>query len=257
MKKFFAISAMAVVTMSFISCEKDDKKNDGNGDGSVKIEREWRVKTMSGYTYNYNSDGKVASVVSKDDNRVFEYSGNKLTIKDNDVIEYTMTLNNKGFATAVENADHKWAIEYDADGYMIKGTKDGVQCTSQSISDGNILYWTRFDDKNNFWRMKDATYLDKLNIGCIQTHWAEDLGFKRWAWEARLFGNTSVNLMEACVWHNFGDVMAEKTAVYTYEYDANGLVTKETKYYGVWNETDTTGMDKDNEVTFTLEKIKK
>ena len=164
MKKFFAISAMAVVTMSFISCEKDDKKNDGNGDGSVKIEREWRVKTMSGYTYNYNSDGKVASVVSKDDNRVFEYSGNKLTIKDNDVIEYTMTLNNKGFATAVENADHKWVIEYDADGYMIKGTKDGVQCTSQSISDGNILYWTRFDDKNNFWRMKDATYLDKLNI---------------------------------------------------------------------------------------------
>ena len=105
--------------------------------------------------------------------------------------------------------------------------------------------------------MKDATYLDKLNIGCIQTHWAEDLGFKRWAWEARLFGNTSVNLMEACVWHNFGDVMAEKTAVYTYEYDNNGLVTKETKYYGVWNETDTTGMDKDNEVTFTWEKIKK
>lgn len=43
MKKFFAIAAMAAVTMSFISCEKEDKKNDGNGDGPVKIEREWRL----------------------------------------------------------------------------------------------------------------------------------------------------------------------------------------------------------------------
>ncbi len=256
MKKIFAIAAMAAMTVSFISCEKDGSKDNGNGDDQNTVKREWRIKTLNDYTYSYNTDGKVASIVSKDDNRVFEYNGNTLTIKDNDAVEYTMTLNADGFATKVTNADHTWDIQYDAKGYLIEAKKDGVKCTSQSIEDGNILYWTRYDKDNDFWRMKDATYLtSKKNIGCIQSHYAEDLGFKRWAWEARLFGNTSVNLMESCVWHNFGDVMAAKTAVYTYEYDNNGLVTKEVKWYGVWNETDTTGMDLDAEATFTWEKI--
>ena len=70
-----------------------------------------------------------------------------------------------------------------------------------------------------------------------------------------MFGNTSQHVLESCVWVNFGDEKAAKTAVYTYEYDNNGLITKETKYYGVWNETDTTGMDIDDEHTFTWEKI--
>lgn len=256
MKKIFAIAAMAAMTVSFVSCEKDGSKDNGNGDEQNTVKREWRVKTYNSYTYSYNADGKVASIVSKDDNRVFEYNGNTLTIKDNDAVEYTMTLNADGFATKVTNADgNVWDIQYDAKGYLVEAKKDGVKCTSQSIEDGNILYWTRYDKENDFWRMKDATYLTTKNTGCIQTHWAEDLGFKRWAWEARLFGNTSVNLMESCVWHNFGDNFAAKTAVYTYEYDNNGLVTTETKWYGVWNETDTTGMDKDDEATFTWEKI--
>ncbi|MGM9735214.1 MAG: hypothetical protein ACI3ZS_00385 [Candidatus Cryptobacteroides sp.] len=259
MKKFYAIAAIAAVTIFAVSCEKENKKGN-NGDEDV-VTRTHRVKTMGDtwsepYTFSYNADGTVASVVSKSDNRVFEYSGSKLTIKNNGEIEYTMTLNSDGFATKVENADHTWNITYDSKGYMIKGEKDGVQCTSQSIEDGLILYWTRYDKDNNFWRMKDATYLSKDNVCAIQTHYAEDLGFSRWAWEARLFGNTSTKLLESCRWHNFGDQMAEKTAVYTYEYDANGLVTKEIKYYGVWNETDTTGMEVDTETTFTWEAIK-
>ena len=60
-----------------------------------------------------------------------------------------MTLNAEGFATKVENADHTWEITYDAKGYMTKGVKDGVQCTSQKIEDGNILYWTRYDKEND------------------------------------------------------------------------------------------------------------
>lgn len=259
MKKIFAIAAMAAV-MSLIACSKEENKT-GNEDGPTKITRTHRIKTMGDnwsdpYTFSYDDQGRVASVVSPSDNRVFEYKGNTLTIKNNDAVEYTMTLNADGFATKVENAEHKWDITYDAAGYLLEAKKDGVKCTSQSIEDGNILYWTRYDKDNDFWRMKDASYLKDLNTGCIQTHYAEDLGFSRWAWEARLFGNTSVNLLEACLWHNFGDVMAEKTAVYVYEKDANGLVTKEIKYYGVWNETDTTGLDDDTTTSFTWEAIK-
>ena len=62
--------------------------------------------------------------------------------------------------------------------------------------------------------------------------------------------------METCRWKNFGDVYADKTAVYTYEYDSNGLIIKETKYYGEWNETDTTGMEQDTTTQFTWEEIK-
>ena len=262
MKKLFALAAVAALTVSFMACTKEDNKGSEGGDDSGKVVRTHRIKTMGDswsdpYTFSYDAQGRVASIVSKSDNRVFEYGGSTLTIKNNDAIEYTVTLNSDGFATQVKNAEHTWDITYDANGYLIEGKKDGEKVTSQAIEDGNILYWTRYDKDNDFWRMKDATYYaDKVNSGCIQTHYAEDLGFSRWAWEARLFGNASVNVLESCRWHNFGDELAAKTAVYVYEYDANGNITKETKYYGVWNETDTTGMDEDTVTEFTWEAIK-
>ncbi len=109
--------------------------------------------------------------------------------------------------------------------------------------------------------MKEASYLSEKNLGCVNTHWAEDAGFPRWVWEARLLGNTSVYLMHSCEWHNFSG-MAGKAAVYTYEFDANGLVTAETKYYGVWDEAaqkmDGVSLeehDKEGPWEFTWEKI--
>ena len=43
--------------------------------------------------------------------------------------------------------------------------------------------------------------------------------------------------------------------VYDYEFDANGCITKEIKYYGEWNGTDFTGLDEDTVTTFEWEKI--
>ena len=139
------MAALAVVS---ISCNKNNTKPDGPEDPGT-VTRTHRIKTMTNdspwsdeptvYTFSYDAQGRVASVVSKSDNRVFTYEGSKLTIKNGDAIEYTMTLNAEGFATNVENADHTWEITYDAKGYMTKGVKDGVQCTSQKIEDGNIL----------------------------------------------------------------------------------------------------------------------
>lgn len=258
MKKYLALAAMAAAVLAFASCEKDNKDNNG-GDDEGTVKREWRVKTMDSYTFSYDAQGRVASVVTTDDNRVFSYDGTKFTITDNGTVEYTGTLNADGFVVTMKTADGatEWANTYDKNGYLTSSKQNGTETTRQSIEDGNILWWGRWDKDNNFWRRKEATYLDKDNLGGVQTHWAEDVkGSKRWMWEARMFGNTSAKVLESCVWVNFGDVKAPKTAVYTYEYDANGLITKETKYYGEWNETDTTGMDFDDEHSFTWEKIK-
>lgn len=257
MKKYFAIAAMAAVTMTFASCEKENGKDNKDNEGTFK--REWRIKTLDDYAYSYDAQGRVASIVKEGDNRVFSYSGSNFTIKNNDAVEYTGTMNADGFVLTMENADgsDKWVNTYDAKGYLTSSKRNGQETTRQTIEDGNILWWGRWDGDNSFWRRKEATYYEKVNLGCVQTHWAEDVkGSSRWMWEARMFGNTSVNVLESCRWINFGDTPAASTAAYIYEYDANGLITKETKYYGVWNETDTTGMDFDDEHSFTWEKIK-
>lgn len=262
MKKFYVIAAMAAVTMSLVSCQEKPGTEDGPQGGDYPtIERTVRLKQMDDYVYSYDAQGRVASIVTENDNRVFTYEGNKLTIKNNGTIEYTCTLNSDGFATQVKDAEHTIDITYDEHGYLISSKFDGEErsknTTTQSIEDGNIMYWTRYDAENDFLRRKEATYLDnKKNLGCVNTHWAEDLKLKRWMWEARLLGNTSVDVMESCVWCNFGDEYAAKTAVYEYEYDANGVITKETKYYGPWNGNNLDGMDFDDEHTFVWEPIK-
>lgn len=255
MKKFFFFAAIAA--MALVSCQKDNGKDNKTDEEETGIKLEYRVKTLDDYyTFSYNSDGTVASVVSEYDNRVFTYDGNKLTITNGESVEYEMTLNDMGFATEVKYGDgNVLTITYDANGFFTEAKKNGEKVTEQTIEDYNVMAWGRLDSDHNYWRQKKATYLNKDNVGQVQTHWAEDLGMSRWMHEARLFGNTSVKVLETCRWWNYGDEPAEKTAVYDYEYDANGCITKETKYYGVWNETDLTGLDFDDEHTFTWEKI--
>ena len=255
---------MAAMVVSFAACDKDGKKGGDEEETGIKLE--YRIKTLDGKAYTYNAQGKVESYGNDDEIRTFVYEGNKLTIKDKwkdngawseEIVEYEMTLNDMGFATEVKYGDNNVVtITYDKNGFFTEAKKNGEKITEQTIEDNNVMAWGRLDSEHNFWRQKKATYLDKKNVGQVQTHWAEDLGMKRWMHEARLFGNTSVNVLETCRWWNYGDEAAAKTAVYDYEYDANGCITKETKYYGVWNETDLTGLDFDDEHTFTWEKIK-
>jgi len=259
MKKFILLAVTAAMVFSFNSCSKD---NGGQGsDPEPQFKREYRVTSFGDnwsddpYTIAYNANGTVKSVTCGKEVREFNYYGTTLTINKGAIIEYTMTLNEMGFATKIQNADHTWDITYDANGFLILAKKDGTQCTNLGIENGNITYWTRYDSTNSYWRKKMATYTDTVNTGCVQTHWAEDLGVGRWVWEARLVGNTSVNELETSYWMNFGDVKAEKTAVFQYERDANGCITKEIKYYGTWNGKDLTDMNWDTTTSFTWEKI--
>lgn len=263
MKKFFVIAAIAAAAL--VACNKDDNGKDGK-DGQTGIKLEYRIATLDGKAFTYNADGKVASYGNDEEIRTFVYEGNKLTIKDKwkedgawsaEIVEYEMTLNEMGFATEVKWGDgNVETITYDKNGFFVEAVLNGTKQTEQTIEDNNVMAWGRFDKDHNYWRQKKATYLEKDNVGQVQTHWAEDLKMKRWMHEARLFGNTSVKVLESCRWWNYGDEPAEKTAVYDYEYDANGCITKETKYYGKWNESDLTGMEFDDEHTFTWEKIK-
>lgn len=265
MKKFFMFAAMAAMVLPLASCKKDNNNNGGEEETGIKLE--YRIKTLDGKAFTYNAQGKVESYGNDAEIRTFIYDGNKLTIKDKwkddngawseEIVEYEMTLNADGFATEVKYGDNNVVtITYDKNGFFTEAKKNGEKITEQTIEDNNVLAWGRLDKDHNYWRQKKATYLSRKNVGQVQTHWAEDLGMKRWMHEARLFGNTSVDVLETCRWWNYGDEPAAKTAVYDYQYDANGCITKETKYYGEWNETDFSGLDLDDEHTFTWEKIK-
>ena len=105
--KAIAVGLVALVWTSCVS----DMDSDGT----------YRLHSMSDnygneYVFSYDAQGRVASVVSPDDKRVFNYEGNKLTIMNGDAVEYEMTLNADGFATGVKNAEHSWTITYDKDG---------------------------------------------------------------------------------------------------------------------------------------------
>lgn len=258
MKKFMTIAAMAAAVL--VSCNKDNGKDNGPEEQGFK--KEWRVASMDGKPFTYDAQGRVTSYGDEEESRELVWNGTKLTInniyKGEKTVEYECEVNADGLITKATYGDGNTLEFTYKDGYMVECKVNGAveSGTKQLVEDGNIIYWTRYDEKNSFFRMKKATYLDKQNLGGTQTHWAEDAKMKRWTWEAGLLGKTSVNVLESCRWYNFGDVPAEKTAVYTYEYDDNGCIAKETKYYGVWNETDTTGMDFDDEHTFTYEKIK-
>lgn len=259
MKKFLTFAAMAA-TLVLASCEKDPSKGNG-GDDTFK--KEYRVTTMDGKPFQYDAQGRCVYYGDETEYRELVYSGTKLTIynvyEGNKTTEYECEVNAQNFITKATYGDgNVLEFTYDKNGYMTECKKNGAveNGTKQLIEDGNIMYWTRYDSENSFFRMKKAGYLSKANLGGTQTHWAEDANMKRWTWEAGLLGKTSVKVLEWCRWFNFGDEPAPKTAVYTYEYDANGCIAKETKWYGVWNETDTTGLDFDDEHTFTYEKIK-
>ena len=247
MKRLLGIIPVVLVMMA--ACQPDDMDF-----GAGEIKCEYRIKTFDNYTFAYNADGTVASITGAGFNKQFAYSGKTLTISDGDAQEYRITLGKDGFATRIEKSGHNWTFEYSKAGFMTKASLDGVQCSGQSISSNNIQYWTAYDRDNDFWRKNESTYLAKVNVGQVQTSWAEAVGLERWIFEARLLGNTSVNLLESSRWTNAGG-KDENTSVYQYETDANGCATMEIKYYGEWNEFDLDGLRRIESHTFTWEAI--
>jgi len=114
-------AALAAMAFSFVACDKD--KKDGENEDETGIKLEYRITSLDGKAFTYNADGKVASYGNDEEVRTFVYEGNKLTIKDKwkdngawseEIIEYEMTLNDKGFATEVKYGEgNVLTITYD------------------------------------------------------------------------------------------------------------------------------------------------
>ena len=248
MRHYLLSIIICTAALLFAACQPDDIE------GNETFKREYRVKTFDNYTFDYNSDGTVASISSPSGKRVFEYSGKSLNITNGDATEYQITLNKDGFATKIVRSGHTWTVDYNKAGYMTKVSLDGVQNTSQNISSGDITYWTAYDRDNDFWRRNEASYLPKVNVGQVQTLWAEASGLDRWMFEARLLGNTSTSVVESSRWTEFAG-KDKNTSVYDYEYDANGCIVLEIEYLGEWNEWDLSELKRIESHSFTWEAI--
>lgn len=237
-------------TLTLASCKKD---NGGQGGDDPTVKKIARVTRVGDYHFTYNQDGTVKDVTeiwgdqpTDRETHTFYYNGKNITIKVGDVAKYEVTVNDKGLATTVKNCakDETYTYTFDKDNFCIDAKCNGVDVCQQAVNDLCVDYWTRASKKEDgsldHWRHKDHTYLSKDNLGDIHPEWAEDFGQKRWFYETGLLGRGSAKLMSTAQWDD-----AEKLAKYEYEYDSKGLVTKETKYYGLEGK-----MDLDTETVF-------
>ncbi|MCQ2183977.1 MAG: DUF4595 domain-containing protein [Bacteroidales bacterium] len=253
MKKIFSIAMVALAAIAFTSCNKN---NNGDNGGEETVKKIARIVKLGDYSFTYNANGTVKSVTENWDGgsetHDFVYEGSNLTIKVGDVTKYTVELNDKGYATKVNKISDAavYTYTYDAAGFCVSCKLNGVDACQQSIDDNCVEYWTRAkkNDQGEFdhWRHKDHTYLSKDNLGDLHPEWAEDFGQKRWFYETGLLGRGSAKLMSTAQWDD-----SEKWAKYAYEFDSNGLPTKETKNYGEKGKEEF-----DTEYTITWELIK-
>lgn len=248
MKRSVYLIILASIALLATACEPDDF------DLGPATKPDYRVKSFDGYSFAYNENGTIASVTLLGVRQDFTWNDKTLLIGKGDAAEYTLTLNKQGYATKIETSQHTWTMDYDKSGFLTKGSLDGVQVTGQTISSSNITCWTSYDRLKLDWRKNEATYLPKVNVGWIKTHWAEALGLERWMFEAGLLGRASANLVESSCWRDTEGALDTNTSVYDYEYDVNGCVTKELRYYGKWNEFDVEGLSLKESHTFTWEK---
>lgn len=237
MKKIFnfvMIATIAACTMSLVSCNKEKGgKNDNEEKTPVyrmtsfsNIGDGWEDK----WIFTYNADGtlKEANRGDADHDWLFTYSGSNVTVKlGNGNAAYDIVLDEKGHATSIKDyaANCTYTFVYDNAGFLVKGFKDGTATTEVAIQNDCIMNWTRIGETG--WRYKDHTYDSAIkNLGGIHTSYSEDSGISRWMHETGLLGKGSAYICLTAQWRD-----RDKKAEYQYEYDANGCVTKEIKYY--------------------------
>lgn len=237
MKKIFnfvMIAAIAASTLSFVSCNKDNK----SGNKEEEKTPTYRMASFSNvgddwedkWVFTYNEDGtmKEANRGDADHHWLFTYSGNKVNVKlENGTPVYEMTLDANGNATSIKDfgEDCTYNYQYDNAGFMVKAFEGEEAITEVNIQNDCITSWTRVGEEG--WRYKDHTYdTAKKNFGGIHTSYSEDAGMPRWIHEAGFLGKAPAYVCLTAQWRD-----RDQKAEYTYEYDNNGCVVLETKYY--------------------------
>ena len=185
--------------------------------------------------YEYNADGKVSRVYRTADGTaggaldrewVLAYNGNTVSITGKN--EYTLTLNAQGYVATMVDGSKTYDYLYDSEGYMIQAYKDGAVVANATIENGNITKWSKWRDGAEVWKLH--TYDSNKNVGEAHCIYIESVGPSRWFVETGLFGKANTNLHTSNQWDYSSD-----GSTFSYEFDANGCVTKEIKH-GSWGD---------------------
>lgn len=182
--------------------------------------------------YEYNPDWTVKRVYRTVDGTaegaldrewVFAYNGNTINVTGKN--EYTITLNEQGCATQMIDGSKTYDYVYDADGYLIQVYKNGNVVSNLTVENGNIMQWSKMKDGSEVWKIH--TYDSNLNVAGIHAIYSEECGASRWLVETGLFGKASANLHTSNQWD-----YSSTGSTFTFEFDANGCVSREKKLYG-------------------------
>lgn len=177
--------------------------------------------------YEYNDDWTVRRVYRLWDGQldrewIFSYDGANLNVTGKN--EYTMTLNDKGLVATFFDGWDDYAFTYDDDGYMVGITRNGEPRSNIVVEDGNIIRWSKFSDGAESWKVH--TYTSVPNVAGVHCIYSEQCGASRWLVETGLFGKASADCHATNQWD-----YSEVGSTFSFEYDSNNCIVKETKVY--------------------------
>jgi hypothetical protein len=178
--------------------------------------------------YEYNNNGTPKHIYRLYNNAIerewlFDYDGTNVTVTGHD--NYAITLNEQGYAATFTNGTDTYEYTYDSDGYMTQVKENGNVVSNITIEDGNIMKWSRFADDGTE-QFKIHTYSAIPNVGGAHCIYSESCGAGRWLVETGLFGKASADCHTSNKWD-----YSDTSSTFTFEYDANNCIAKESKNY--------------------------
>ncbi|MCI1648454.1 MAG: DUF4595 domain-containing protein [Bacteroides sp.] len=178
--------------------------------------------------YEYNNNGSIKRVYrlwegQLDREWVFAYGeGGKVTVTGKNT--YEITLNDQGYAVSFKSGTDSYVYSYDENGYMVQVEKNGNIVSNITIENGNIMKWSKFSD--GIEQFKNHTYSLIPNVGGAHCIYSEGCGASRWLVETGLFGKASAYCHTSNGWD-----YSSSSSTFTFEYDENNCIEKESKDY--------------------------
>jgi hypothetical protein len=225
----YPLMVMGVFLTLTSSCKKSDDSNNPTPTLSKKVQT---IQYSNGNTetFEYNSDGKLSKdtetgpVTNNDYTDTYTYSGNIITETSTSLNAGTthtlaITLNSQGYISNITevyaNQNYVETFEYDNSGYLTKETEtpegNDIYTYTYTYTNGNRISETVAKNSSNVQTVYYEYYLDKENALS-----AEKLVGECYS------GKSDKNLIKRITYSS------SEIESYTYEYDQDNYVTKQT-----------------------------
>lgn len=247
-KALFLLLFVALATVTFTSCNKDDGTDDPIVVVASPIKTMGVVYTDGVELYDFTYDATTKKITKIDDywNDVldktitYDYSvSGKLTITSGDnATEYELTA--AGYISKEVWSAEEWAAyEYNTDGYLVKviehwGGEDHLKMEAV-ITNGNAVKHTTYDDDGvTVKKIKEFTFTTGDNVNDIHQTSMIDSNTKP---IGNLFGKPSKKLVDYLEYWDPREspVVKGKTTI-SYEFDAKNRPSKITRAGADWQE---------------------